>query len=200
PVRNPFVDKILERYLLKVKIDEVEEWYVINNIEDDMDENSDNMTVHAFSLGYELANKLIREYKDVVSLYQVAHKTVEDTLWSIGEIDDKFTLKFRSFDVAETTALDFINTIAQTFGALVEYDTVNRVIHFRDPEKISKYDGLIIGYGKYLKTLGRASTADEMVTRLYIYGRDGLSIQRVNPAGTSYLEDFSYFMYPFERD
>jgi phage minor structural protein len=200
PIKNPFADRILERYLLKIKLDDFEEWYIINSINDDMDENSDTMTVHAFSLGYELANKLIREYKKVKSLWEVAHYTLADTLWTVGEIDDKFTLKFRSFDVSETTALDFIDTIAQTFGALVEYDTVNRVIHFRDPEKLSKYDGLTIGYGKYLKTLGKTSTADEMVTRLYIYGHDGLSIQRVNPAGTSYLEDFSYFMYPFERD
>lgn len=199
-IRNPYIDKILERFLLKLVLDDVEEWYVINNINDDVDEQSDIKKVHAYSLGFELADKLIREYKEVVSLWQVANELVSDTLWTVGKIDDKFTLKYRSFDVSETTALEFLDTISTTFGTLIEYDTVNRKIHFRDPDKLNKYDGLIIGYGKYLKTLGKTSTSDEMVTRMYVYGKDNLSIQRVNPSGTSYLEDFSYFMYPFERD
>src|SRR5690606_6169658 len=80
------------------------------------------------------------------------------------------------------------------------YDTVNRKVHFRDPAKIGSYRGLNINYGKYLKSLGKTSNADEMVTRLRVYGENGLSITRVNPTGTPYIEDFSYFMYPFEMD
>src|SRR5699024_1397348 len=38
------------------------------------------------------------------------------------------------------------------------------------------------------------------VTRLYVYGSDGAQINSVNPTGQSYLDDFSYFLYPFEMD
>lgn len=41
---------------------------------------------------------------------------------------------------------------------------------------------------------------DEVVTRLNITGKDGIVINSVNPTGQSYLDDFSYFLYPFKRD
>lgn len=199
-VKNPYVDKLLERFLLKVKIENEYEWYIINEIKDNMSDNSDMKTVHAFSLGYELADELIRDYNVVsYSLWQVSNETVQDTLWTIGDIDPIFEDKFRSFEVPEATALDFLFQIRDTFGASIEFDTIYRKIHFRDPNK-GKKQPLTIGYGKYLKTLGKSSNSDEMVTRLYVYGKDGLSINRVNPAGASYLEDFSYFLFPFERD
>ncbi|PLR99653.1 phage tail protein [Bacillus sp. T33-2] len=200
-VRNPYIDKVLERFLLKVQSDDTVEWYIINEIKDDISDSGDIKSAHAFSLGYELADKLIRNYNVTsYSLWQVSNETIDDTLWSIGEVDPIFEGKFRSFDISEATALDFISQIAETFGALIEYDTVNRKIHFRDPAKVGTKQSLTIGYGKYLKSLGKTSNSDEMVTRLYVYGKDGLSINRVNPAGASYLEDFSYFMFPFERD
>lgn len=42
--------------------------------------------------------------------------------------------------------------------------------------------------------------ADELVTRLYATGKDGISINSVNPTGQSYIDDFSYFLFPFQRD
>ncbi|MFD4681104.1 hypothetical protein ACFWM6_21090, partial [Bacillus velezensis] len=41
---------------------------------------------------------------------------------------------------------------------------------------------------------------DDVVTRIYATGKDGLSINSVNPTGQSYIDDFSYFLYPFQRD
>lgn len=200
-VRNPYIDKILERYLLKVKLGNSEEWYIINEIKDNVDDGKDIRTVHAFSLGYELNDRIIQRYEVVgYSLWQVSNEVLDGTLWSVGDVDPIFDLKFRSFDVTDQTVLDIIFEIGETFGALVEFDTVNRKIHFRDPEKVGQKRGYTIGYGKYLRSLSKTSTSDEMVTRLYIYGKDRLSINRVNPAGTPYLEDFSYFMFPFERD
>lgn len=199
-IRNPYIDNILERYLLKIQLGKQVEWYIITEISDDMDDTKDVKTIRANSLGFELNDEIIQNYKVTsYSLWQVANETVADTLWTIGEIDSVFEGKFRSFDVPETSALDFISQIAETFGALLEFDTVNRKIHFRNPETVAKKQPLTIGYGKYMKSLGKTSK-DEMVTRLYVKGKDGLSINRVNPAGASYLEDFSYFLFPFERD
>lgn len=42
--------------------------------------------------------------------------------------------------------------------------------------------------------------ADELITRLYATGKDGIGINSVNPTGQSYIDDFSYFLFPFQRD
>ncbi|WP_422677741.1 phage tail spike protein [Bacillus paralicheniformis] len=41
---------------------------------------------------------------------------------------------------------------------------------------------------------------EEVCTRLYVTGKDDLSINAANPTGQAYIEDFTYFLYPFERD
>ena len=51
-----------------------------------------------------------------------------------------------------------------------------------------------------MKSFTDTQNSADLVTRLYLMGKDGLTINGINPAGTSYIEDFSYFMKPFERD
>src|SRR5690606_21856993 len=60
--------------------------------------------------------------------------------------------------------------------------------------------GMTVNYGRLLRSIRRIRTTDEMVTRLHIKGAEGLTIHSVNPTGQGYIEDFSFFMYPFERD
>src|SRR5690606_26622872 len=43
-------------------------------------------------------------------------------------------------------------------------------------------------------------SADQMVTRLTAKGKDDLTIHHVNPTGQGYIENFSYFVYPFRRN
>src|SRR5690606_36510240 len=59
---------------------------------------------------------------------------------------------------------------------------------------------LTCSYGKYLKTVEQDSDAEAMTTRLYVFGKDNLSINEVNPTGVSYIEDFSYFMQGYKTD
>src|SRR5690606_21363285 len=146
-------------------------------------------------------DKNLRNYKVISkNLPTVVNEVLSKTNWKAGDIEATFVVKYRSFDVSEQSILDFMYEVSESYGALLEFDTVNRIIHFRDPEKIGVDKGLTVSYGKYLKSLGKTSDPDEMVTRLHVYGKDNLSINRVNPTGTSFIEDFTYFMFPFERD
>src|SRR5690606_1962205 len=54
--------------------------------------------------------------------------------------------------------------------------------------------------GKYLESFNVTTNAEEIVTRLKVYGKDNLTIRSLTPTGANYLEDFSWFIYPFERD
>jgi Prophage endopeptidase tail len=200
-VRNPNVDLVRHRYLLKLILGNYEEWLIIDSTEDSMTDDGEVKIVKAFSLGYELNDKIIREYKETSkNASQALLDALRYTVWNIGSIDAEFDVKFRSFDVSSKTVLDFVYEIAETFNALILWDTHNRRIHFYKHNLIGQNRGLKFSYGRYLKTLGREIVPDEMTTRLKVYGRDNLSIQRVNPTGTDYIENFGYFMYPFYRD
>lgn len=206
---NPNTQKIRERYLVKAICGDFSEWYMIDEIKDNTAD--DSKQVAAFALQYELKDKIIRDYKtgdyengEFIPKAYKASKALEDalseTLWSVGYIDSAFELSYRLFDVSSKTALDFVYEIAESFNAIAVFDTEDRTVSLKAPDSIGADRGLAIGYGKYLKTLERTSNADEMATRLKIYGKDGLSINEVNPSGTNYIEDFSFFLYPFKRD
>ena len=200
---NKMIDRVLDRYLIKGTYKDKEEWFIINEIKDSMDDKKDVKEVHAYGLGYELQDKTVRNYKvTALNLPQVVEDVFSDTtsIWSIGKIPHEFYIKYRSFDVAEQSLLEFLYEVGETYGALIEFDTVNRKINFHHVEDVGQNKGLTLSYGKYLKRVSKTSSPDEMVTRLFVYGKDNLSINRINPAGSPYLEDFTYFMYPFERD
>lgn len=200
-VTNPHLDMIQGRYLIKFVAGNSVEWFIITTITDNTDDNGESKTISCFSLAYELKDKDIRTYS--VTSYkasQVLTDVLSSTIWTTGYVDADFDLKYRGFDVSKITVLDFIFQIAETFGALVIFDTENRTVNFYNPDNFGVNRGLTVSYKKYLKSLNKEEDYDNVVTRLKVFGKNGLSIQRVNPTGTDYIEDYSYFMYPFERD
>lgn len=199
--RNDKVDLIRERYLLKVVKGSDVEWYRIIHLHHTMDDNGDYLQIGAYSIGFDLADKTIRTYKEESrNARQVLQDVLQNTNWSIAYLDADFELTYRDFEFNNMTILDAIYNIAETYNAVVVWDTVNRKVSFHKPELFGHNRGLKFSYSQYLKKLGRESNAIEMVTRLRVYGKDGLSIERVNPTGQNYIQDFSYFLFPFQRD
>lgn len=200
-IRNPIIDKLKEDYRLKFNLGEDTEYFIIKSISDSMDDTTDTRTIEAVHLGYECTNKLIRDY-EVVSKNATAvlNDALLSTLWSVGYVDSSFDIKYRSFEVNEKSVLDFVYEVAETFGGVLKFHSSNRTIDLVKEESVGSYKGFQLSYGKYMRTLDKDSTTDEQVTRLKVYGNEGLSIQSVNPTGSSYIEDFSYYMYPYQED
>ena len=199
-ISNTQAELTVERYLVKVKLNNLEEYFIINKINENIEETN-NISVNAYSLGYELKNKLLRQYKNSsVNAQDVLSDILKNTSWSIKYIDVEFILKYRNFDITSKKVLDFITDIATTYNAVIIWDTINRKISLVKPENIGNNKGLSINYGKYLKSLNKEINSDEMVTRLKVFGQNDISIQEINPTGADYIEDFSHFLYPFERD
>jgi phage minor structural protein len=206
-VRNKNVDLLKERYLVKVVQGNTTEWFIITEINENADESQDSESVTAMSLGYELQDKSFRQFttdgEDGIgpqNLSQITTIALQETLWSVDYVDGDFDVTYRSFNISSKTALDFLFEIADTFKAVIVWNTVNRKVSFYKQENVGLNRGLSVSYGKYMKSMSRNVKTDEMVTRLKVFGKDDLSIQRVNPTGANYLEDFSYFLYPFQRD
>ena len=198
--RNPHVDSIKEKMLLKVVLSGVSEWFIVDSIEEDgSDEDLFNVT--AFSLGYELTHKNIPVLENATATYGAMMREVLDgTSWSFDEDADSTEGAIRTIEMNDVNALDAIIQMSEAFNRVILWDTNNKKVSFKKLEEIGVYKGLRLDYGKLLKTIRRERTTDELVTRLYAFGNEGLGIAGVNPTGQSYIEDFSYFMYPFKRD
>ncbi|WJJ55281.1 hypothetical protein QB910_000037 [Dabrowskivirus KKP3916] len=225
-IRNPVIDLIRERYMLKLVFNGKTEWYIIEEVDDKMadttSDSGDVKTVIAYSRNYELSNKLIMNFDaeginltTAVMGGQVTDSNgdivmwdgaLANTLWGLGYVDDGFDEVYYTFKESNTTALDLIFKIAQTFNAIVVWDTENRLVSFYQEENIGVDRGLRLSYNailnsqKYLQQYERDSKTDQLVTRLHVYGQDNISINSVNPTGADYIEDYSFFMQGFSMD
>ncbi|GIN23130.1 phage tail spike protein [Siminovitchia fordii] len=198
--RNPHIDNIREKFFIKMKLGEIEEWFIITKLSKKV-ESTDDLDVQCFSLGYQLSYQRMIDYAGKsLNCLQVLTDCLKGTSWKVGYINPDFNLKHRQFDVSSKSKLEFLYEIAETFEGVVKFDTINSKINIYKEEEISQHKGFWIEEGKYLESIESITDADEIVTRLFVKGSDNLTINSVNPTGQSYIDDFSYFLSPFEMD
>jgi len=201
-VQNPLVNKMRERYLIRMKKDNQIEYFIILKINKQMaNDGFESITYQAYSLGIMLAGKLIRDYEETSkNLSYLANDMLAQTFWKLDYVDADFDLKYRSFEVSSANVLQCIFDLAEKFNAAIKFDTVQRKISFHHPKNIGKNKGLKLKEGRYLESFDLNIDPENMVTRLKVYGQDGLEFRRLSPTGSNFIEDFSFFMYPFECD
>lgn len=98
----------------------------------------------------------------------------------------------------ETDAKDIfenIKLIQELWGGVIVFDSLNKVIHYRDEDKegtdFNTWNGFTIKRGKNLTASPSVSWNADIITRLYPLGADKLNIALVNN-GKRYVDDFSF--------
>ncbi|MFD3258783.1 phage tail spike protein [Paenibacillus lentus] len=200
-IKNKYAELIRERYLIKVVRGRKIDWFIVVSLSQASENDQESMTVKCYSTYHMLTDKMIKSYS-VEAYYcrQVLTDMLANTVWDIDYIDADFDLAYRAFEFQSSTVLDAIYSIADKYNAIVEFNTDAKTVSFKKPELFGLNRGLTFSFGKYLKSMNKQTTADQMVTRLTAKGKDDLTIHHVNPTGQGYIENFSYFVYPFRRN
>lgn len=208
---NIHAQMVRERMLVKLVKGDEKRFYIISGLS--FDNDAKTVTVSAKSRAYSLSDIPIKGFTTIDNdhpdgldysswtLSEIIRATIdrdEDTPWSLGDVDVDFDLKRREFSFDGSLG-ELTLSVAEKFGAIVEYDDVNFLIHFRHPEKVGVNRGLRITERNYLKTLNKETNSDSMVTQMSLYGKDGLTIHEISPTGSPYIEDFSHFLYPYKE-
>ncbi len=111
--------------------------------------------------------------------------------WSVGTVDvlGKFDLESE-----KTSILDNIKAIKDLWGGILIFDSLNKTVSLRSEEAYQPYNGYGIRF-RFNETGLERNIRKNIVTRLYVYGKDGLNIASSND-GKEYLEDYSYTSTP----
>lgn len=202
PFENKNIDKIRNRYLFKLKYGQITEYFLMNESSKSYSDD-EYISYTALSLGVQLSDKNIRQF-EVVSK-TLSHIITDilssvNTKWKLGYVDSSFEEVYRSYEVSSNNILEIIYDLAKVWNALIVWDSIKYEINFYKPENIGKDKGFHLRDGKYLESFNLATNTIDTITRLKVYGQDGLSIHRLNPTGQSYLEDYRYYLYPFKRE
>lgn len=129
--------------------------------------------------------------KKTESFYNVCREILSGTGWQI--VNAELIAPRRSLELTDVTTYDILNqcTNTTTYSAVYRFDTKNRKIYIIKPQNNTKPTGTYFTDELNLSDLTFKGSSDGIVTRLYVYGKDGLSIASVN-GGKEYIDNNSY--------
>ena len=120
--------------------------------------------------------------------------------WKLTYVDPALVSKARSYDFSSTNLYEALSQVAQAVNGIFLYDSYKYEMELWYQKNVGHNSGFRISERKYLKSMSQSLDMSNVITRLHCYGKDGISINSVNPIGTDYIEDYSYFFGDFEQD
>ena len=200
--QNPAINKMRNKYLIKMTYNNQTEWFIIENFSKTSEEK-DYVPIVAYYIGSELDKKWVGDIEEIgVTPAQLFNKflPVVAPNWSVREIDEKIKDVKREYTTSDASVSTLIEQVCQATDAVVVFHNRDRQFSLIHRDNAGKFKGLKIKETTYLKGFTDEQNSRDLTTRLVLFGKDGLTINSVNPAGTDYIEDFSYYMKPFRRD
>jgi phage minor structural protein len=111
---------------------------------------------------------------------------LQDTGWSVGTVN---VTTLRTWTCQEKNALAILRMVQQIHGGDLVFDSRNRLVSLLVFSE--KDSGALFAYKKNLTSIRRVVDTRSLVTRLYAYGKDGITFASIN-GGKEYVEDYTY--------
>lgn len=115
--------------------------------------------------------------------------------WKAGYVAPSLIGRYRTFDQYDDYALSFLYDDAMdTFRCVVVFDVYNKTINAYDADDDVSTLPIYLGFDNLVTDLDITELTDELVTAMTPSGADDLDIRQVNPTGTNWIYDISYFI------
>ena len=137
-----------------------------------------------YDLGYGI-KKESRDFEATTPETEMDY-ALQNTDWSRGDVNVSTRRTWRS---EEKNPLAIIREIQRIHGGDLTFDNKNKIIGLLT---FSGSDsGAVFAYRKNLLSVKRVVDTRSLITRLYAFGKDGLTFANINN-GKEYLEDFTF--------
>ena len=115
--------------------------------------------------------------------------------WTVTYVSDAVKDMHRSFTEKVTYGYDFmVNDVEDAFKVVVLFDFMYKAIQVKTIQEVTEDKaGVIYTFSNFMKNVKVNENADDIVTVLNCNGGN-CDITMVNPTGTNYICDFSYYM------
>lgn len=163
--------------------------YKIKTVTDKKESGTVKTTsVYAENLYYDLARaaRLKKAVFDVVKAKTAMAYALQNTAWDIGIIEINTT---KSFEGDADNPLALLQLIADVYNGELVFHSVEKTVDL--VKQTGGDNGMVFHFRKNMKSIERTVSTTSLITRLYAFGKDGMTFASVN-GGLSYVENFSY--------
>ena len=200
-IDNPIIKQLKKKMLIRVKWNDRKNinWFIINDIEK-VDSSDSIIKIEGLGLPSELGNIKTDLKLTSVNPTNYFNEILKYTSWKLANVDVELNTKYRSFDESSKTILELLNDGLEAYGAIAIYNDENRTVSIKNLSNVREYRGVVLKRENFADSIISKDSSDDIVTRLYVYGSEKLGIEKVNPTGMGYIENFDAFLQPFKRD
>lgn len=179
--------------------------YVLMNPSTESDGVYDVKHIEGYSIEQELDSKTFFLEEGTFKFYDQTSPSNPDTImgrilevargWSVGYVSPTLAQRYRTFDQYDDYLLDFVyNEVPEKFRGVFVFDPYERTINAYDADEQLDTLPIYLDFDNLIETIEIEELSDELVTALRPYGADELDIRDVNPIGTNWVYDLSYFI------
>lgn len=201
-VRNPIYDSISGHMIVYTERYGV---YLIDTMEVESDGIEEVAHISASSIEKELSAKKFFLEEGTYKFCNLVDTTDTNTLigrilekavgWSIGFVATSVAQKYRTFDEYDDYLLDFFYDDApDKYRCIFVFEPYNKKIYVYDVDATLDTIPIYLDFNNLLTSVEVEEQTDELVTAISPYGADELDIREVNPIGTNWIYDISYFV------
>lgn len=199
-VDNPLIKKIRQKYLVKEIHEGKTSYYLVSKRSKKYNNKTKNMDFTLYGLMKQIGDEINYEFEeDGKTLRELSDMSLQNTNWKTGYVDGDVAYKQRSYEASQENKLQTILNLAEKFEVVPIPNDEKREIDFYSPKRLMTNRGITFEKNHYLESFN-IDYGDEIITKLYVYGDEGLTISRTTSTGAEFIVDYSYYLYPFEQD
>lgn len=199
-IPTPFYDNVVGH---KVVYTEQYGIYLLMNPETDGDGVEEVKHVKGYSIEKELEDKSFFLEEGTFNFWNPASPT--DTImgrileiatgWSVGSVSTSLLGRYRTFDQYDENLMSFVySTAPDKYRCVFVFDPYKKTISAYDADEARDVLGIYLDYDNLVTKLTVKERSDELVTALRAYGADELNVRAVNPIGSEWQYDLTYFI------
>ena len=197
---NPLYDKVVGHRIVYTEHYGI---YVLSEPQETMDGVSASKDVKGYSIERELDNKQFFIEEGTFNFYNPAD--TEDTVlgrileeatdWSVGYVSPSLLGRYRTFDEYSGAVLTLMyGDISEKFRCVFVFDPYTKKVNVYDADERRTILPIYLDFDNLVEQLGIKELTDELVTAIRPSGADGMTVQNVNPTGSQFIYDLSYFI------
>jgi phage minor structural protein len=185
----PFRDEKRQYIENEKQIQVGDDFYRIRTVTDEKNEQKTAITsVYAeaafYDLGFSVKKAQIDFNADTADVPMAF--ALQDTDWKLGTVNVRTK---RTWTCQEKNALAILRQVQNLHGGDLIFDNANRTVSLLTFSGTDS--GALFCYKKNMKSIKRVIDTQSLITRLYAYGKDGMTFASIND-GKEYVEDTSY--------